>query len=467
MLRQFYLRRKFWLIPLTTVLAVGCVKQDLQEGSKIKGEGDRSELGRAAPYPAIKLDPEEVNSNAQLRRQHAWDMLKKSTELVTLASDPTGQTKVPRFLTWYERGEVRPLAETLYRENPQGVTRGFSDEAIEKVMAEHFKAKTLDPDLFEHDPDTGSNVHASTAGTLFSESMLAHYLRNAEDIINCDPFDGIDWVQLKADGESRSFSPCLKDEFPTDSVMIKARWRRVSESNTVFTRDFPTDSATIDKLFVSPAELGQMPSDRVEVDAGDMYVIKDSRGDRWALEALHIVTKEVDEWVWATYWWSSTPDKDLGADRPAMDGSINNYKMCVATTFNEEDVNPGDRFADEELAHVLNRMADPAGVMETIKGTAAWCANPYIEGSFHKETCIGCHQTAGKGGFGPNYQEEVSFPGDFTFAFSTFSSILEFAKEQNTPDPIDPTDPTDPTDPEGPIDPDPQPDPEETSADSL
>ncbi len=55
-------------------------------------------------------------------------------------------------------------------------------------------------------------------------------------------------------------------------------------------------------------------------------------GDYAALMAMHVTTKETDNWTWQTFWWSPTPDAGPdGADRtPNVKGEFRNYEMCTA-----------------------------------------------------------------------------------------------------------------------------------------
>jgi hypothetical protein len=68
-------------------------------------------------------------------------------------------------------------------------------------------------------------------------------------------------------------------------------------------------------------------------------------GDYVALVNLHYTTKEIDDWVWATFWWHDKPDDGVfGANRPAeVLGTWRNYLMNVAFSMDtpkEEDGHP-------------------------------------------------------------------------------------------------------------------------------
>jgi hypothetical protein len=164
-----------------------------------------------------------------------------------------------------------------------------------------------------------------------------------------------------------------------------------------------------------------------------MFIVRDRSGAAWALKALHAVTKEVDEWVWATFWWSPEPNTDFGADRPeSIRGSWCNYKMCTQSDFMEQDRDSTGGALDAGLAAAMRVVTNPEGKMQTSTGTAGWCANPFVEGTFARATCIGCHQTAGAvddDGAG-NTLNVKNFPGDFSFAFDQIRQFMGMMRDQ-------------------------------------
>jgi hypothetical protein len=95
-------------------------------------------------------------------------------------------------------------------------------------------------------------------------------------------------------------------------------------------------------------------------------------GDRIALIAMHITTKEIKNWVWATYWWHDNPDGGIyGTFRPtAVKGKWRNFLMDVAHDFyqpTEFDGSPNSVY------------------------------NPYLEARFQNgvaSNCMSCHGRA-------------------------------------------------------------------------
>ena len=55
-------------------------------------------------------------------------------------------------------------------------------------------------------------------------------------------------------------------------------------------------------------------------------------GDYLVLVSANLASKEIDDWVWATFWWHDRPDEGaFAADRPAaLQGAWRNYLMQVA-----------------------------------------------------------------------------------------------------------------------------------------
>ena len=182
---------------------------------------------------------------------------------------------------------------------------------------------------------------------------------------------------------------CLDGEMPRDAVVIKADWRRQLGSETIPIYD--TSAARMQSRFES---MSQWVSDGVAGPGSDeIYTALLSNGSKFRMPAMHIMSKELDHWMWITLWWSPSPNTDFGADRPAsiagMPGPWKNYKMCVSTQYLEGDPDP--------RGGQPGTLGDSLAAVSGGPGTPSWCSNPYIEaGPGNAGTnCIGCHQHGG------------------------------------------------------------------------
>ncbi len=100
-----------------------------------------------------------------------------------------------------------------------------------------------------------------------------------------------------------------------------------------------------------------------------------ARGDHVVLLGMHVTTKEIPDWVWATYWWHDRPDEGRFADgRPAgLEGAARHYLM--------------------DVAYSAQTPREPDGSPHA-------CMNPWLEARFPgglSSNCLTCHQRAAYG----------------------------------------------------------------------
>lgn len=193
--------------------------------------------------------------------------------------------------------------------------------------------------------------------------------------------------------EADSRNPaCLAGEMPRDAVIVKADWRRAQfgAALPIFDTSGPRMAARLSKA----GNFGWGPGDgQSDPPASAIYTATLPNNNTFRMPALHIMTKELDHWVWITLWWSPTPELDFGADRPAsiaaLPGPWKNYKMCVATDYVEGDPDP--------RGGATGTLGDALAAVYRGDHAPTWCANPYLElGDLNANTnCIGCHQHGG------------------------------------------------------------------------
>ncbi|NUO48528.1 MAG: hypothetical protein HOV80_06695 [Polyangiaceae bacterium] len=189
------------------------------------------------------------------------------------------------------------------------------------------------------------------------------------------------------------WADCLDGPFPIDGAIVKADYRRADLEIKLPT--FVT-SADAMKARLTGDVSWTVADGEADPGPADIYTLTLPTGPKYRLAALHIMTKELDHWLWITLWWSETPNEDFGADRPksiaGLGGPWQSYKMCVTTAFNEEDPLPGGGFDT-----TYPSLASALSAVYAGQGAPTWCSNPYLEeGHGNAATnCIGCHQHGG------------------------------------------------------------------------
>ena len=239
------------------------------------------------------------------------------------------------------------------------------------------------------------------ANVLFNAPARNHiqqnslYLRSTLDAIN-DGFGNRPW-------EERNIP-----DFPIDAVVLKVVWWPVQQTGLTFlpvwdnepvnlvspSQPFPRNPENSWKRVVAieppsdiflpgrttPVPNGNYPDAKI-VSLKDFYYVELDQaaanalggnvqaGDFMAMVAMHVTTKEIPDWVWATYWWHDQPEMDIYAtDRiDQVSGVWRNYLMDVAYDFD------------------LPREFD---------GSPNAVINPYLEARFANgvaSNCMTCH----------------------------------------------------------------------------
>lgn len=206
------------------------------------------------------------------------------------------------------------------------------------------------------------------------------------------------------------WTSCLDGPFPVDAAIVKADFRRVWPDDPLAV--FDTSVAAI-AARQSGRAAWDPPDGHAEPGSDSIYTVTTPAGATYRLAGLHIMTKELDHWLWITLFWSPTAGGALATGRPAsIAGVFANYEMCVVTGFNEA------------------------------SGASTWCSNPYLElGDGNAATnCIGCHQHGGTGLTAesvladfPKYGVTAlrnNFPADYTWSLDRGDALLRvFADE--------------------------------------
>jgi mono/diheme cytochrome c family protein len=108
------------------------------------------------------------------------------------------------------------------------------------------------------------------------------------------------------------------------------------------------------------------------------------KGDVMILAGLHIITKEVNQWTWNTYWWARGEARDAegyGKDRPKLKEPWSNYVMAAS-------LNPARALAGGAAGNAVfnpyqeSQLQNPR-IDSTTKGLGGLASN-----------CLSCHQRA-------------------------------------------------------------------------
>jgi hypothetical protein len=113
-------------------------------------------------------------------------------------------------------------------------------------------------------------------------------------------------------------------------------------------------------------------------------------GDHIALMAMHVITKEMDDWTFQTFWWSPTPGASPHADdRPSeIRGVWANYLMCTAYSM----VTPRTSSGGPHVCFNPYLETDLGPTKSFTVGTRTYPADP-MAGT--RSNCMHCHARAG------------------------------------------------------------------------
>ncbi len=409
-----------------------------------KSELDTDALGRHiigspvnVPSLAIKnpvpIDQKKITGSLIATRALAWEKFAtvvKSTE-ISLAA-PEGKTfsiEVPKVFTWYS-------PEDAYRLINLGLEQLIPEELKEgKALTDEQWVKSqalLDDELLtlplplqkkwlrffdRTEPLSFANVIGGTglSRILYSPDLIQAVTMQYADLQNCFPED-IKPLALVA------FHRCWSRSLPKGSVTIKTTWLNTEAGFY----SIATDAVSLTKLFDNKA--ASWAEGSIPTAVPDKIVKTEVSGKTFVLGGIHIVSKELDDWLWISAWWSADPDQDFGEDRPDFVKDLgapwNQYKICAVSSFTQDPSELKILARDHpSLAAAYRAVLDESG--------ASWCSNPYIEKGQHnhKTNCIGCHQFAGTDvlqadiigdksrfpAFGRLKQRE-DFPGDYIWS---------------------------------------------------
>jgi hypothetical protein len=414
---------------------------------------DRSLVGGPADYAAdagLRGREAALARSMRARREAAWAIAARVLRPVALSGKlAASSAALPVWQTWHHADDLTRIFRRLYpalSPEQRALRTPFAPAALDGAWAWNddavgdFEVWTVERlAAYRAALDTSAKL-AGIGGVYrvgYSPAASRHVLENYGGILACRASDerveaapALASTEVDRCAGDPSFLPaCLDRQFPSASVLVKATWQRLDAGLPFFAYD--TSPEALEQKLAPGGPLAWGDGDRPAAPGDtEIYAIELPNGNRFGLTGLHIMTKELEHWVWTTLWWSDRPDEDFGADRPAdFPAPFARYKLCSAVWFEEGDSAPEEAFASDgsSLARALE--VAQAGV-----NGATWCSNPYIErGAGNLATnCIGCHQHAGTRlssedilaeatraeGFASR-EVRQSFPTDYVFSVRT------------------------------------------------
>ena len=368
---------------------------------------DRSLVGDPAAYapdPSLRSREAALQRSQRARREAAWQIAARVLTPAPSSSELGGA--LPAWQTWHNLDDLTRIFRRLYP--------GLSPD--QQTAHDHFDAAAIDAAWTWNDVAvadmpawsrerldayrSGISSAAELAGVggvyrvAYAPATSRHWLDSYPEVLACRRSDGAGAPARELDpcGAPAATPACLDGVFPADAALVKASWTRIDAGSPLVA--FDTSAAALAQRLAPETTLDWGEGDReVSPREGDLYTLELQNENRFALTALHIMTKELDHWVWVTLWWSDRPDEDFGADRPPdFPEPFRHYKLCTVIAHDEADPDPSGGFASDapSLAEALSATSGGAG-------SPTWCSNPYIERGPHNAgtNCIGCHQHAG------------------------------------------------------------------------
>jgi hypothetical protein len=423
-------------------LAAGCAALNDESASSEDDvrPTERAMIGRAKPYPADKTledKKDALDASQKARREAAWTAIAKVLKPVNPAEREVKE-KLPAFRTWYQKDDLERVFARLYEQHGaenRKAKKPFTKAAIDAALDWNAtdRGAWTEQQYFDRVKSVESSKAAAqgiggNSRVSYSTGFIRHLLSQYGPMTKCARGEIADAPDAEPKSDT-NFSTCLDEEFPKDAALIKASWLRADFGLKVPVR--PTDAAALADRLAEKKDDGGWgkgdPANEASPDESSIYTVKMSDGSTFRMPALHLVTKELREWLWITIWWSPDPDSDFGADRPEaivkLGGPWKNYKMSVVTAYEEKDPDPRGGF-EGSLGDAL--AATYQGV-----GKPTWTSNQYIERGAHnaQTNCIGCHQHAGTSltsesvlsdpaKFPEHGREKIrkNFPTDYIFA---------------------------------------------------
>jgi hypothetical protein len=312
-----------------------------------------------ADLPAwFKFQPQDTvkkwvaNSDGGAITRHAWQVWAAVTAETDQAAPSSQRLRV--FETWWNRPEL--LAD------PTGAT------------TQHIKrfARTLEVPRQLVDPRPLIHDQQRPEETLFSQNKYNKVMR--KHVADKGYFSSQTMQTLNSGWGATPVADRKVEDFPDDAIMLKPLFRVVSGSHPTImsywagpvnstTPATPAEDTWTKKMVVVPASIDKASIKIGSVD-GLLPVVSTSDfhsyrlttpeevegvkqaaarvndpvpdaaiGDYVLLVAMHVSTREIDDWTWQTFWWSLQKPSIPEAAREHLQSPFDHYQVAVGYSF--------------------------------------------------------------------------------------------------------------------------------------
>jgi hypothetical protein len=337
--------------------------------------------------------------NVPAMRQHAWTVFAGLTQ----PARPNEADSEAIWETWYRGTEVFATGPTLQGLAPRPLKRAFrtprqflplaGEPQLQAAGISLASFTLFNQETKDHVRGNNYQLRATLqalndnwpSGTPTAQRKIKDFPRAAMSLKTA-------WWIVKANGTTPmpiwdqhaviSTAPAEPPSTWKRVVVVDPSREQITEGETktavLFGRQFPNSRVVPLKNFyhfkLTAEEAQELQTMNTGISGVDPNLSTVQEGDYVALVCLHYTTKEIPEWVWATFWWHDQPEQGpFAADRPdatKLKGPWRNYLMNVSMDMNKPLASDGQ----------------PNAVF-----------NPWLEARFRNganSNCMTCHQRA-------------------------------------------------------------------------
>jgi hypothetical protein len=362
------------LLLITVLVSARCQTRDAVEYVGIPAGSD-------FPASERRLLGDVAHGKTADMRWHAWRVFAGLTRTTT--------QKLPVWQTWYS---VQEVFAHSFRPGPHRVDRIFVNPRQFDVLEtnlDHGAGRALlsfilfNQEAAEHIHNRGLYQQATlnALNSQFDNSMIPIRKRNIEKFgLRSVALKTVWWLVKK---DTVTPMPVWDGTPPTGDQFLPRDWtrcvgidpsrmhvpRKERRSLNCNGRTRNSRVVSLSRFYYFPIDVEQLASVRgSSIQNADQAEL----GDFVVLVAMHLTTKEIPNWVWASFWWHDSPGQgEFAANRPVqVRGVWRNFLMTTSYSMTRP-------LASDGKAHIA--------------------FNPWLEARFKggvRSNCMNCHRQA-------------------------------------------------------------------------